>query len=254
MKPILLLVILLTSVVAPAQNMKSLRCPTPKREKTYVPHRPSYLEVSAGAMQPLMYRNDAGALGGNYRFVSRPGIYLAVTEHLGISEKFDILAGIEIAESIQGLRYKINDGNAGFSESNYNGSVLLRFSAGGSYKINSKWNVSVAPFVVLNSYWSNNRTGSSSMSGSGNVSYQQLWEEQPFKDKWHMGLSISSQVKFTERFAGTLLWSIDFDNSVATYGRTANQTGRIPGAALEPYLMYAGIALNYVIWQQGRGE
>jgi hypothetical protein len=230
-----------------------MRCPKPHKERSYATRPPAHLDISAGVIKPYRYRSRTGDLAEHYRFKSRFGAWFSVTEHIPFNDKIEAFTGVEFAETMQGLEFRLSGGGNSISEEHYNGSLLIRVPVGITYWFMPGWNGSVAPMFVYNSHWSTSTSGSYIGSGSGSVITQQSqWREEDFTDKMYAALSLSTRVMIRKRLSVSLAWSIDFDTSAGTYSEIDNTTGgatRTYMAAVEPYLMYGSFALNYVLWK-----
>ena len=250
----LIVVCLVLAQVCTGQSTKNMRCPKPEKHRGNAARRAAHLDISAGVMKPFQYKNKTGELADHYRFKSRPGAWLSLTEHIALGDRIEVFGGAELAESVQGLQFKLTEGGNSISEEHYNGSLLVRVPVGVTYWFTSGWSGSIAPMFVYNYHWSTTSSGSYSGTSPGSVTItQSRWEEESFANKTYMALALSTRVMVRKRLGLSLQWSMDFDTSPGTYSEIANSTGgttQTYRTGVEPYLMYGTIALSYALWEQ----
>ena len=248
-----LLLCLIYCDLSSAQGTKSLRCPTPKRQKVYTTPPQAFLDVTAGAMMPLLYRNT-GDLESHFHFNARPGPYVAVTGHLKYSTGLELTLATELLHNQQGLVMKYNEGDANIREAGYTSAFVFRMPIAVGYSIRPGWTITAGAFIAYSTYWTYTNSGRQSLNGSGSaLASQHMWQVPEGYNKWYPGIILSTKFKIIRRISGNAFWSIDLAQATPNAGSltvTVGGSSQTLKATLEPYLMNAGLGLSYRIGKE----
>lgn len=220
-----------------------LDCPRPVRERRYTVMPKPYLELSAGLTTPFLYRNGAGPLAENYSFNSRPTPYATGIAYFRLKGDMDAFAGIGIMQLWQGLAFQVADRNASLDVNSYAGSLVTSLPFGIRFRIGDRWTINTGAYLAYASH--SGQRESPNSSGGGNPSFYRY--DAPDDRSLNYGLRLSADVWVIRRFGLNLVVAADGRRSAPGRAiiQATNQQLPVEQAALEPYLLHAGVGISY---------
>lgn len=252
MLPVRALSVLLFTLLGDPFNLSAQRsrldCPRPVRERRYREPLKPYLELSAGLTTPFLYRNGAGPLAENYSFNSRPTPYGTAIAYLKLKPGLDAFAGLGIMQLWQGLAYQVQDRNAALDVNSYAGSLVTSIPLGVRFGIGERWTLSTGAYVSYAAH----KGQRAAPDGGGNSVFRY---DAPDDRIMNYGLRFGADVWVIRRVGLSLVLAADGRRSAP--GQAVIQSGtqqtRVAGAALEPYLLHAGIGISYRLFHRPDG-
>lgn len=232
-----------------AQSRRSLRCPSPIRTKDYRPAPPSYIEIAAGVHHSFMYRNDALAMDEHYNFSSRWSPIVGATAHITLSSVIGIMAGVQYAESAQGLKFGFDEKGTKVQDYIYSTSALIRLQLGITGYITPAISISAVPYLCFNSYYGISYSGKTS---GTSATYSPTASQSDYDTGIYPGGSLIARFKITRRFQVSMQGAIDFGRSPTTRSSVAvyaNGQAYTAYGEVQPRLAYAGAMVGYRLWQ-----
>lgn len=247
--------VMLFCVPATAQRRGKLDCPRPSRQRAYRPAPALSLELGAGFSKPLLYHNGAGSLGNNFKFISMAIPYLSVTGHLALNERLDVIAGLSITQTWQGLRAGFDYGSSAFAESGYTGSLTMRVPVGIAYRLSPGLRLDVAPYVSYSTHSGYKYDEAAAAAAASQPGLYYSYESPEDKARINFGLSVGLQVKLGKRLGAEAICAVDGGSATPSFGIAYVNTGStgsyINKGTLSPYLLHMGLGLCYKLWSRG---